>query len=535
MYMVGNKYQINLFIFLTIFILVWNFWYNAIWIPNESFYAEAVREMFESKNFLDIYYNYEPRFNKPPLTYWSIALSVFIFGLNEFAIRLPIVLMAIGSIFLTYKIAHILFDKKVAIFSFFVMAFSFQFVINSRYASPETPLLFFFTLTLYFFIKGYKENKYFYIYLSYISLGLTILTKGYPYLLVLSSIIGFYLLLESNFNFKEWVRKILKLKVYIGLPIAIIIGFSWILYMHFKFGNQFWDVYNEETIKRAFGGHFKFSDLFFYLVVILWGFLPYSLTFYFSFLDSYKKWFKEFSFIFSWIFVIFVIFTIAKGKIPTYFIQSHPALSIFVGYYLANYKPPGLKKYLWNFSLIVPTLLAIALNFLLVYLFNLDYLYYLISLFPILYFLRYRDIRLLPFTAILTTFLIFTVSLLVKVENYRPYKEIGYIVNYNVPDRKIPLIIEGRFFHNLPFYAKRKVLRDYSLENIEKFKKENGYLLALVNEDSLKKLDNVKVLWSGYLYTESESRFAVFLREIYKLENGEKSKFVKMYLVISLS
>ena len=128
---------------LILFIYFWNSWYNAIWIPNESFYAEAVREMFESGNFLDIFYNYEPRFKKLPLTYWSIALSVFIFGLNELAIRLPIILMALGSSFLTYKIAQVLFDKNVALFSFFAMALSFQFLMNSRYASPEIPLLFF--------------------------------------------------------------------------------------------------------------------------------------------------------------------------------------------------------------------------------------------------------------------------------------------------------------------------------------------------------------------------------------------------------
>jgi 4-amino-4-deoxy-L-arabinose transferase-like glycosyltransferase len=164
--------------FLILFIYFWNFWYNAIWIPNESFYAEAVREMFESGNFLNIYYNYEPRLKKPPLTYWSIALSVFIFGVNEFAIRLPIILMALGSSFLTYKIAQILFNKKVALFSFFAMALSFQFIMNSRYASPEIPLLFFFTLTLYLFLKGYKENRLLYIFFSYISFGLTVLTKG---------------------------------------------------------------------------------------------------------------------------------------------------------------------------------------------------------------------------------------------------------------------------------------------------------------------------------------------------------------------
>ena len=51
------------------------------------FYAESVREMFESGNFLDIQYNYEARYNKPPLTYWLIAASASVFGLNEFGIR----------------------------------------------------------------------------------------------------------------------------------------------------------------------------------------------------------------------------------------------------------------------------------------------------------------------------------------------------------------------------------------------------------------------------------------------------------------
>ncbi|WP_299239405.1 glycosyltransferase family 39 protein [Sulfurihydrogenibium sp.] len=521
-----------LFIFLTLFVYFWNFWFNAIWIPNESFYAEAVREMFESGNFLDIYYNYEPRFNKPPLTYWSIALSVFIFGMNEFAIRLPIVLMAFGSSFLTYKIANLLFDKKTAIFSFFAMALSFQFIINSRYASPEVPLLFFFTLTLYLFLKGYKENKFLYIFLSYVSLGLTVLTKGYPYILVIGGIVGLYLLAESNFNVKTWLNKIWQLKPYIGLPITLIIGLSWFVYMHLKFGSMFWQVYNEETIKRAFGEEFKFSDIFFYLIVILWGFLPYSLVFYFSLIDSYKKWLKEFSFIFSWFIVMLVIFTIAKGKIPTYFIQAFPALSIFVGYYLANYNPDGFKKYLWYFSFFVATIIITVLNFGIVYLFKLDYFYYIFCVFPFLYLIRYKDYKLLPFIAMLMTFLIFAISLLVKVEHYRPYKEIGKIVNEKVPDRSIPLIIENRFFHNLPFYTKRKVLRDYSSNQILEYQNNHKYILALVEEDTLKKLNNVEVVWNGYLYPNSESRFAVFLRNVYKAENGDYFGFVKMYLVV---
>lgn len=83
---------------------------------------------------------------------------------------------------------------------------------------------------------------------------------------------GFYLLIESNFNLKEFFKKLIDIKIYIGVPISLVIGLSWIVYMSLKFGDTFWSVYNEETVKRAFGEESRISDLFFYLIVILWGF-----------------------------------------------------------------------------------------------------------------------------------------------------------------------------------------------------------------------------------------------------------------------
>jgi len=50
----------------------------------------------------------------------------------------------------------------------------------------------------------------------------------------------------------------------------------------------------------------------------------------------------------------------------------------------------------------------------------------------------------------------FTVSLLIKIENYRPYKKIGRIINQKVPNRSIPLIIEDRFFITYLFMLKEK-------------------------------------------------------------------------------
>ncbi len=531
---ISNRWAFSLFIFLTVFIYFWNIWLNDIWIPNEAFYAEASREMLEKLNFLDIYYNYEPRFNKPPMTYWLISLSYFIFGINEFATRLPIVLLALGANVLTYLIGKELYGKKVGIFSAFVFAFSFQFVINSRYASPEIPLTFFFTLTLYLFLVGYKRKNWKYIFFSYIALGLTVLTKGYPYVIVIGGIVFLFFLIEADFKIKTFLEKLSLLKLHIGIPVLLIIGFSWYVYMYLKFGKSFLDVTLEETIKRAVGKKsYSLSGFFFYIPVILWGFLPYSLVFFYSFFHSLKGKIKEFSFIFSWFVVMFLIFTIAKGKIPVYMIQAHIPMAVFVGYYIVNYRPSShIGKYLFYSTFLIPVILITILNLGIVYTFRLDYMLYIIAVFPVLYLLRYRDVFLSPFLSLMATFLIFVISLLPLVENFRPYDRIGQIINDNVPEKNIPLLVEGYFWHNLPFYAKRKVIRDVPTKEIIKLSEKRPFL-ALLKEDTVHHINNKEILWSGRLYRKgSESRFAVFLKYILKALKGDYSGFEVRYLIL---
>ncbi len=531
--LLNNRYFVSLFLFLTVFIYFWNIWLNDIWIPNEAFYAESAREMLESGNFLDIYFNYEPRFNKPPMTYWLVALSYLIFGINEFATRLPIVLSALGSNFLVYLIGRELYGRKVAIVSAAVMAFSFQFVINSRYASPEVPLTFFFTLTLYFFITGYKRKKFLYILLSYISLGLVVLTKGFPYIAVIGGIVIFYLLFENSFRIKDFLRDLKFIHLEIGLPLVFIIGFSWYIYMYLKFGSSFVDTTLEETIKRAVGKKSKgISDLFFYVVVILWGFLPYSLFFYYGLVRFFKEGKKELLFPVVWFGVMFVIFTIAKGKIPVYIIQAHGALSLIVAYYLINHSPVrGLDRFLYYGSLIIPVFLGVIIIGGFVYLFRLDPFYYIAVVFPVLYLLRYRELKLLPYITMVVVFFVFTVSILPVVEKFRPYDKIGQAISDNVPEKDVPLYIENWFWHNLPFYAERKVFRDVSSKRIVSLS-DRGTLLALVKEKTYRDIKGAVLLWEGYLYKRgSESRFAILLKYVYKALYGDYSGFEKRYLI----
>ncbi|NPA12549.1 MAG: glycosyltransferase family 39 protein, partial [Aquificae bacterium] len=290
----------------------------------------------------------------------------------------------------------------------------------------------------------------------------------------------------------------------------------------------------EETIKRAVGKKSKgFSDIFFYFVVILWGFLPYSLFFYYSFIKAVKSWDKRLFLPLAWVITMLVIFTIAKGKIPVYLIQAHGGMSLLVGYYLANHNPVNkLDKVFFYVSLFIPVVITAVAVGGLIYLFKLDYILYIAVLFPFAYLLRYKEIRMLPFITTLILFFIFTVSVLPIVERYRPYDRIGLAVNDNVPEKNIPLYVEGYFWHNLPFYAKRKVYRDIPQREILKMLNEKP-VLALVKEDTYYKINNAQLLWSGWLYRRgSESRFAVLLKYIHKAMGGDYSGFEKRYLIL---
>src|SRR6188768_2858706 len=70
---------------------------STIWDANEAFYVETPREMIERGDYVNPTFNYEPRINKPVLSYWIVAGFYKAFGVSVGVQRIPI---AIGGIVL---------------------------------------------------------------------------------------------------------------------------------------------------------------------------------------------------------------------------------------------------------------------------------------------------------------------------------------------------------------------------------------------------------------------------------------------------
>lgn len=507
---------------------------NSIWTPNEAFYAEAVREMQESGNYLDIYYNYEPRLRKPPLTYWLAAASAKLFGLSETTLRLAITFCGLGTILITYLLSSSIHGKTTGLWAALIMAFSAQFVGNARYVSPEVPLCFFFSLSMYLFHKGFQQKKPSVLWAAYLTLALVALTKGFPFIILAGSIIGVYFLLRSldssaNQKFRSLFKDLILSRLLPGLILALLVGGLWYLYAYHKFGEAFLEAQFRETWSRAFHEkRFQVGDLFFYPVVLLWGFLPYSLLFYVGLgklvFDKIHR--RAGAFELSWFAVTILLFTIASGKIPTYMIPAHPAMAIITASYITR---TDKFSRLAKAACLIPSALLTLAAILFPILLSLSWWITIIGVFPFIIFWRQRSYLLFPYTAAIAVLFVFGTFVLPVIEAYRPYRDLGLAIQEHTRSAD-QVLVEERIFHNLPYYSRRKIHFKGTTTEIKQTLDNFG--LVLVKDESLNNLENIEIVWSGTLYVgKSESRLGIVLKHIYYAKKGDFRAFKKYALV----
>src|SRR5438067_2056248 len=81
---------------------------------DEGAFGEATREMLSRGDYVSTWLNGQPRFDKPILIYWLQAGSVSLFGLSEFALRLPSSLASCGWIAAIFVFTRRFVDRASA-------------------------------------------------------------------------------------------------------------------------------------------------------------------------------------------------------------------------------------------------------------------------------------------------------------------------------------------------------------------------------------------------------------------------------------
>jgi 4-amino-4-deoxy-L-arabinose transferase-like glycosyltransferase len=130
-----------------------------LWDDDETFFAEVAREMNERGDLIVPWFNQRLFAHKPPFMYWMMIGAYRLFGVTEFAARLPSVLFGWATVLLVWRLGRILYSPRVGLWAGIALATSLNFALIARAATSDAELSFFCTLALYFFVRGTAKRE----------------------------------------------------------------------------------------------------------------------------------------------------------------------------------------------------------------------------------------------------------------------------------------------------------------------------------------------------------------------------------------
>lgn len=323
----------------------------SLWDATEAFYAETPREMLELGSFIIPYFNYEPRLNKPPLSYWLVLPVYRLFGVSYVAARVVNALGAGLLILLTFALGKRLFNQRVGLCSAAIMATTPRLVLVAQKSLIDTYFTLLVTAVLFFFARWSTacgmwsadqtmDNKRRTTdrLLFYVALGLGVLTKG-PLALVLSGGVIFLYLLVT----KRW-RLVGQMNVPLGLLMVIAIVLPWYVAIYWKLG---WEPIATFIVRENVGRFTSDIDWsrrgpLYYLTVLLGDFFPWSLYLIPAVMAYYRAWRQKEDprrpvvWLWGWMVFMLVFFSLARNKHEYYLLPLYPAAAVLVGRLLAE-------------------------------------------------------------------------------------------------------------------------------------------------------------------------------------------------------
>lgn len=314
-------------------------------MPDETRYAEIAREMIASGDWVVIRLDGLLHFEKPVMGYWLKAVSILLFGENNFAVRLPSALStgitALMIFFIMIKFGGDFFAGFFAAGAFLVSPISFGI---GTYNNLDSIITLFVTGSMVSFFLSFAETDFakrrMYLVLCGVFLGMGFLTKGLVALVVpLVSIVPF-LIWERRLG--EFIRL-----SWLPFAVALAVVLPWSVMIHLK-ENDFWSFFiwaaHFERFVSAEAPHS--NPFYYYLPVLLISGLPLSFLLPASIFGLKEKRLGDpfVRFALCWLIFPFIFFSASHGKIITYLLPFYPPFVILITAGLVKYLEGGKTR-----------------------------------------------------------------------------------------------------------------------------------------------------------------------------------------------
>jgi 4-amino-4-deoxy-L-arabinose transferase-like glycosyltransferase len=324
----------------------------------EPLFVEASRQMLLTGDWVTPYFDNVTRFDKPPLIYWLMVLSFKVFGVNEWAARIPSAIAALAIVLLSFYTLQQQSPRLsptnpspnhnarhpwlAAWLGATLLMLNLNTYFWGRTGYADMLLTTCMGGALLAFFLGYVQPKLIlqrrWYGAFYVLLALAILTKGPIAILLPALIIGGFTLYVGN------LRQVLQeMQLLRGTLIVLMLALPWYILVTLANGEAF--------IGSFFGYHnlTRFSSVvnahsgpwYFHFLVILVGFFPWSAYLPAAIVRTQpwqrKQWQQRSRseqlglYAVIWFAVILGFFTVSVTKYFSYTLPLMPAAAILVG------------------------------------------------------------------------------------------------------------------------------------------------------------------------------------------------------------
>ncbi|AYN68693.1 glycosyltransferase family 39 protein [Euzebyella marina] len=513
-------------------------------------FAVMAMRMVQENDFLNLFKGTEEYLDKPHLHYWLAAFSYLLFGIEDWAYRIPGILALLLGAYSTYGLGNLLYDKRVGKVAALIFMTAQTIVLSAIDVRTDAVLTGFVILAIWQLALYANTGSIKSILLGGIAAGLAFSTKGQLAILIIGLALLSHLIYTRN-----W-KALINWKVLLGL-LTFAIAITPMLYAYY---HQF-DLHPEKVIRgkaERSGIFFIFweqsferlsgegmgsnsSDYFFFFHTFLWVFLPWTVLGIMAYARKINSLFKL---KFKWvqgqemltiggITFFFLIASFSQFKLPHYLNSIIPLFAVLTATYIVNLKNEKTGRILLGVQYFVLSIIFIAAVLICFLVFEFDNLFALGLLLVFLLTIIYFCLKSEQYDKKIITLTVFGSLLLNATLNLHFYPNLltyqaGSSMAKVVKEREVPVdnIYKLGDFHTWSFdFYNRKPLKITSYNAIRG--KKDFWVYA--NDDQLRELKELDFDWD-IQYTRAHYRIT---RLSLKFLNPSKRKksLDKMHLV----
>lgn len=495
--------------------------------------------------------------DKPHMLFWSAMLGYKLFGVHDWTYRIFTLLISFGGAYATFRLGKILYNLLVGRMAAIFFMTSEAILISNHDVRTDSLLTSFTVLAIWQFVTFVKTQRVLNIIAGAVFLAEAVGTKGMIAVIVSGTVLIFYI---SGSN--QW-KSLFNWKLLPGIFTFFVALFPFLYFYYLQF-----DLHPEKFVNggqnisgvrfllwaqsfERFSGdrhHITNPEFIFFFHTLLWAFLPWSVIMYTGVIGRIKELFvsrfnsfrqrEQLSFAGTWVMIIIMSF--ARFKLPHYLNVLFPLLSIFTAGYLYSLyerKKDSILRRLYLIQSVIACVIFIFLCLLCFWAFPLNnWLVIVVSVSLLIYifiaFYQAKTDKLLSiwYPSLLMVLLlnfILNSHFFPAIAKYQAGTQMAKEIEKRKIDWENVYFYKHNVVRSFDFYSKkwRPLISDYEIQKKIGQKKELFLFVKNDNLDSLRQLFKTEILLTTPDYHLTKLKF--------KFVNPEtrKSSYKNVHLV----